>query len=1550
MRRFSTKQRIVSQDFKRWQLAIILGLLLISKAGAQITQTWDGGSQNYNAPNWNGGNPPSSGSNIATSITTANSVVSVNGVFITGKLTLGASDTLGINNGQQYTIDASGGFAGAGTITNAGNISVNSTTNVTNFSVEGAGTLTGGGTVTLADNSRIMSFTTGSLENVNNTIQGATGANGDIGGNALSITNDAGGVINANVNGDSIDLLPSSTGGLTNLGTLEASNGGTLYFDGNGSAFYTNTGGTIKALTGSEVILIHNAPITGGTLTTAGTGTIHIINGSITNVTNSGTLLVDSGGVGTMGGTITNSGTMTIGSTANATILQITGNTTLTGGGTVILQNNARLTGTAGILTNVNNTIEGDTNTGGNLGSGIGIVNQASGVINANNNGKTLFVNATGVNGLVNQGTLEASNGGILDLDGSAGATFTNTGGTIEALTGSQVSLTNDAPITGGTLTTVGTGSIHTVTAGSLTNVTNSGTFIGDNNSVTTIGGTITNSGTMTFATSGNNTRLEVLTPTTLTGGGTVNLTSMTIVEGTSVLTNANNTIQGETSGTAGSFGGNSLGIVNQANGIIDANVSTKTLFVDPSAANLTNTGLMEATNGGLLVLTGEGNGTFDNTSGTIQATGAGSQVQLTQGASITGGTLATASGGTIHDINTATLTNLTNSGAFVGDDGTATTIAGTINNTGSITLATSGNNTRLEVLTPTTLTGGGTVNLTSLTIVEGTSVLTNANNTIQGENNGGVSSLGANAIGIVNQANGIIDANVSTKTLFVDPGAGNLSNAGTMEATNGGLLVLTGEGGGTFDNTGGTIQASGAGSQVQLTQGASITGGTLATASGGMIVNINTASLTNVTNSGAFVGNNGTTTSVAGTITNNGTMTFNASSNLALTANTTLAGTGTTSLVTGDAVGGTGAFTLTNNSNIVGSGTLGNGQIGIINGGLINANLTGQTLTVNPTSFTNNNGSTARASNGGILDFTGNVTNNGTLDAAVGSTIDVAGTLSGSGLVTGNGTLVNPNFTSNGTVTPGTGGAPGTLSLTGNYTQGAGGTLVIQVNGTTPGTGYSVFNVSGTANLGGTLKLQSNGLFPGTTGQMLTFLNAGTAVNGTFATLDNLSGISFNVQYNANNVQLIITQNMNGFDRPGLTPNQHATGRYLDGVVPTATGSVATLIGALNVVPVSGLPDALNQISPQSLQVWRHIAFDDATFASQLTGNHLANRRDGVTGFDSSQLTYTESGIDPTLSQIKNRLLAWDPPAPRGLLSDVADPILGGVDTKKMISPERPSDPWSTWIAGNVILADLSHDQDLAHQDYTTGGVTLGADYQLDQHFLVGGLLAYGHTDATLDHIGSKTTDDSYSPGIYASYVDGGWYGNGMFSYGYNSYTSDRNIQIGTLSGDNHGATQGNLYVTNLTGGYEFKENAWKFGPVASLQYAHLDINSFTEQGPSALNLNNQNDDSLRSQLGAEARYAVHCGGCNLTPHISATWQHEFLDNSNGITSQLNGSGAGSFTVQSTSTERDSAFIDLGVDSKVADNVTIFTDYETQVGQSHFFAQSVQAGVKIGF
>jgi len=140
----------------------------------------------------------------------------------------------------------------------------------------------------------------------------------------------------------------------------------------------------------------------------------------------------------------------------------------------------------------------------------------------------------------------------------------------------------------------------------------------------------------------------------------------------------------------------------------------------------------------------------------------------------------------------------------------------------------------------------------------------------------------------------------------------------------------------------------------------------------------------------------------------------------------------------------------------------------------------------------------------------------------------------------------------------------------------------------------------------------------------------------------------------------------------------------------------------------------------------------------------------------------------------------------------------------------------------------------------------------------------------------------------------------------------------------------------------------------VASLEYVHLSIQSMQEDGPTSLDIDRQDQDSLRSLVGFEGRFVANihtpAGPMILTPHLSASWQHEYMDDSQGITSQFTGAGGGSFVVQTDNPERDSAFIDVGLDATVSKNVTVFVDYATQVGQQDFFAQSAQGGVRIGF
>ncbi|HEY3662568.1 MAG TPA: FecR domain-containing protein, partial [Chthoniobacterales bacterium] len=159
-------------------------------------------------------------------------------------------------------------------------------------------------------------------------------------------------------------------------------------------------------------------------------------------------------------------------------------------------------------------------------------------------------------------------------------------------------------------------GSDFTITNGTL--FTGAGTIQFNKPSITTLSGTITNDAHIVLKSTGNFADFVLNGNVTFTGTGTLSLVDADLIRGSGIFTNAGTTIDGETS-NAGSFGNNQIGIVNQADGIISANVPGLTLNLDPDPINgLINRGTLLAVNGGTLLLNGNGGGTFIN-SGSIR-------------------------------------------------------------------------------------------------------------------------------------------------------------------------------------------------------------------------------------------------------------------------------------------------------------------------------------------------------------------------------------------------------------------------------------------------------------------------------------------------------------------------------------------------------------------------------------------------------------------------------------------------------------------------------------------------------------------------------------------------------------------------------------------------------------------------------------------------------------------------------------------------------------------------------------------------------------------
>lgn len=229
--------------------------------------------------------------------------------------------------------------------------------------------------------------------------------------------------------------------------------------------------------------------------------------------------------------------------------------------------------------------------------------------------------------------------------------------------------------------------------------------------------------------------------------------------------------------------------------------------------------------------------------------------------------------------------------------------------------------------------------------------------------------------------------------------------------------------------------------------------------------------------------------------------------------------------------------------------------------------------------------GGTIRKQGAGVLTLANTTTSAAEVEA--GSLMFNAGlgrtTVAAGALLGGNGTI-SGNLVNNGTVSPGT--SPGTINVTGNYTQSPSGKLVIEI---ASATSFDKLIITGTASLAGTLQVDTLGGY-NPLGQSFTFLTA-SSVTGTFGTLTGLvsssAATAATVSYAPTSATVTFSQlPFAGF---GVTPNQQAVG----GAAQLTPAQAA----ALNTLPQAGqFPAALNALSPQGYQVWTDYAFARST------------------------------------------------------------------------------------------------------------------------------------------------------------------------------------------------------------------------------------------------------------------------------------------------------------------------------------------------------------------
>ncbi|WP_010584395.1 autotransporter outer membrane beta-barrel domain-containing protein [Schlesneria paludicola] len=1214
-----------------------------------------------------------------------------------------------------------------------------------------------------------------------------------------------------------------------------------------------------------------NITLTGNTNTIDGAGSYQpliIDSGTVTlqnlSITNTGQPTMVNGGTlvdktGSLQGDVINNGAVAFNTSDSFTYtgdMSGTGSVLVTGTGTITFNGSNSYTG--GTTVDAYTTLVGTTDSiqGNIVDNGVVTFNQSTagtyagaisgaGSVVISGTGAVTFTGANNYYGgtTISQGsTLIGStdsllgvitNGGTLKIDQATTGTLAGNvigTGSVVIGGGGTVNLIGANFYSGGTTLTSGTTVIGN-TDGIQGNFVNNGSVTIDQNAVGTYRGNMSGAGSMT-----------------LTGGGTITFTGVnSYTGGTSI--GSGTTLIGSTSSLQGNIDVNGLLKVSQ--------VASGTL-----SSNISGNGSVEIN--GAISMTGHNSylgGTTVDAGGSLTGTSLAVQGNIVNNGSVTfqnmNALIPGGGGGVVTPaIVIPGMTSFTN------------TYSGNMSGTGSVHLTAGG---PYSFFGTNTYTGGTTVDANAL--------LYGNTNSIQGN--------------IVN--NGLVEISQGTNGTY----AGNMSGTGGVGIGGGGTFTLSG----TNTYLGGTTLGSLTtliGTTNSL-QGPILNDGTVRfdqTTSGTFAGAMNGAGKVEISGTGpvTFSGTNGysggttintgsiligTTNSLQGAITNNGTVRFSQSASGAYLGNMT--GTGHVDINGSGTVGFFGTNTYTGGTSINNGATL---YIGGTTSGSLDVN------------------------NGGTLRGYG----------AVGSTFVHAG-----------GTIA-PNILNEPQVTfapiyisyplPTTSDPTAySLKIDGHFTQGTGSTYTTALSAQ----GNDQIKVTGAAEIQDGARLNvvvDSGTY--TVGKKYDILTAGDGISGKYSTVAFSSfnqHIEFVQVYSQNDLTLVVNSTLAG---SATSANQLAIARAIDQSSGVATGDYANAVTQLTLLNGGALTGALNQLSGGIYPNLGTIERQTTTVEMQLLSNRLA----GLSGPGIPPVNVAQR---PTNVRLVSRQMESDP---------TLIPGDGRVAAQ--------GSGWTTWGQGFGLGGSLNGDGNGSGVNYRLGGTLFGIERWLGERTLVGVLGGYSYTSLHDRQDSSNANINGFQVGLYELHRAESLYLSNIDAFGNNQYDVTRPINFGNVSQTATGSMNGNRWSHYTEAGMTFEADEIRIQPFIGLQYMYLDQGGMTESGAGTLNLStdHQSISSVRNNFGVRAYQEATWGNTLVIPSISASYQHEWGNGTQLVTSSLAGAPTVQFTTAGTKVGRDFGLFTLGGTAFLTDNLSVYGLVDAQVA-SNYFAVIGSGGVQ---
>jgi autotransporter-associated beta strand protein len=406
-----------------------------------------------------------------------------------------------------------------------------------------------------------------------------------------------------------------------------------------------------------------------------------------------------------------------------------------------------------------------------------------------------------------------------------------------------------------------------------------------------------------------------------------------------------------------------------------------------------------------------------------------------------------------------------------------------------------------------------------------------------------------------------------------------------------------------------------------------------------------------------------------------------------------------------------------------------------------------------------------------------------------------------------------------------------------------------------------------------------------------------------------------------------------------GQSANQASIANALNNTNAAASSDMSAILSNLNLLAVTSptqLAASLDQLSPIAFTAMSGLAASGAGVQAEAVSRRVAALQTGLADAGGGRFAYYDVG--------------GRSPYPGTLVAEG-----GGGPVPAPDPPDNPIEsPWGLYFSGLYTQGRLDGINGTAGfqpgYDFDSFGGMLGVDYRFGEGFAAGVTAGYVQGSSTLDNGVGQVSDDSIRFGAYGTFWSDALHGTLYLGSAMDSFSTSRNLpSFGRTATASPGGNEFNL---DASAGYDLKYGRATLTPFGGLSYDRLHVDSFSEGGAGALDLNvgSLAFNSLRSSFGVKTarRFGFDEDWFGLTPSASLGWEHEFADQSRAIGAQFS-AGGGSFSTATADVSRDALLAGLGLAIGFGKDVTLRFDYSGDY-RSDFNAKTLDGSLRVRF